>query len=144
MRNVRKAIEAARELYGSDQPLTLFKFQTDGRELFTHELEPSRYVNLTRRGQIAWEHIRDVLKDLEYDESGVAFRWWPSGKDKPIVIDPRISFGRPYLIRRGISTDAIFGRFVSGESIESILDDFELTGAEVEAAVRFESRAAAA
>lgn len=145
MGKVRKAIDSARELYGAERPLMLIRFQTDGRELFVHESEASgrsRYLNLSRRGQVAWDYIQEVLNDLEY-ESGVAIRWWPKGSATPIVIDPRVSFGRPYIVRRGVSTDAIRSRFQAGESIEAILDDFELTGDEVQAALRFELPAAA-
>jgi uncharacterized protein (DUF433 family) len=140
MSKVRIAIDTARELYGVERPLMTIRFKTDGREIFTHEREAdgaSRYVNLSRTGQVAWKYIQDVLNDLEY-ESGVAVRWWPEGIASPIVIDPRISFGRPYVVRRGVSTDAIRSRFQSGESIEAIADDFDLSKEEVEAALRFE------
>lgn len=140
MKAVRRAIDAAREVYGVDRPLLLTRFMHDGRELFTRELEAegvSRYVNLSRYGQVAWEHIRDVLSDLDY-ESGIAVRWWPEGRNAPIVIDPRVSFGRPYVVHKGVSTDAIRGRFLAGESIELIVDDFDLTKEEAEAALRFE------
>ena len=140
MRAVRRAVEAAQLVYGVERPLVLMKFMHDGREIFIRELEAggsSRYVNLSRYGQVAWDHVRDVLRDLDY-ESGVALRWWPGGRATPIVIDPRISFGRPYVVRKGVSTDAIRGRFLAGESLELIVDDLDLTEDEAEAALRFE------
>jgi len=70
-------------------------------------------------------------------------RWWPVGRDTPIVIDPRVSFGRPYVASKGVSTDAIRSRFVARESIDDIVDDFDLTEEEVEAALRFDIPAAA-
>ncbi len=76
-------------------------------------------------------------------EEDVAVRWWPGGRDTPIIIDPRISFGRPYVARKGISTDAIRSRFLARELIDDIVDDFDLTEQEVEAALRFELPAAA-
>ena len=54
------------------------------------------------------------------------------------MIDQRVSFGRPYVARRGVSTDAIRSQFQAGESIEAIIDDFDLFREEVEAALRFE------
>jgi len=140
MKKVRIAIDTARSLYGVERPLMTIRFKTDGREIFTHELEAngaSRFVNLSRTGQTAWKYIQEVLNDLEY-ESGVAVRWWPEGTGIPIVIDPRVAFGRPYVVRRGVSTDAIRSQFQAGESIEAIIDDFELSRDEVEAALRFE------
>lgn len=145
MKSIRRAIGVAQELYNVDRPLVTMRFMHDGKDIFAGELEKaggSRYVNLSRHGQIAWEHIRDVLRDLDYEDD-VAVRWWPAGHDTPIIIDPRISFGRPYVARKGISTDAIRSRFLARESINEIVDDFDLTEQEVEAALRFELPAAA-
>lgn len=145
MKSIRRAIGVAREVYGVDRPLVTMRFMHDGKDLFTRELEQageSRYVNLSRHGQVAWEHIRDVLRDIDFEED-VAVRWWPNGRDTPIVIDPQVSFGRPYVKGKGISTDAIRGRFLARESIDDIVDDFDLTEQEVEAALRFELPAAA-
>lgn len=140
MRAVRRAVDAARQVYGVERPLAQLTFMHDGRDLFIRELEAEgahRYVNLSRYGQVAWEHISDVLANLEY-ESGHAVRWFPEGRTVPIAIDPRVSFGRPYIFRKGVSTDAIRGRFLAGESLGFIVDDFDLTEEEAEAALRFE------
>ena len=145
MKSIRRAIGSAREVYGVDRPLVTMRFMHDGKDIFTRELEQAgetRYVNLSRHGQIAWEYIRDVLRDMDFEED-VAVRWWPGGRDTPIIIDPRISFGRPYVARKGISTDAIRSRFLARESIDDIVDDFDLTEQEVEAALKFELPAAA-
>lgn len=145
MKAIRRAIGAAREVYGVDRPLVTMRFMHDGKDVFTSELDGdggSRIVNLSRHGQIAWKHIRDILRDIDFEDD-VAVRWWPSGRDTPIVIDPQVSFGRPYVKGKGISTDAIRGRFLARESIDDIVDDFDLTEQEVEAALRFELPAAA-
>jgi len=145
MRSIRRAITAAREVYGIDRPLVTMTLMHDGKDIFIREIEradTSRYVNLSRHGQVAWEHVRDVLRDIEFEEDA-AVRWYPDGRDTPIVIDPRVSFGRPYVVRKGVSTDAIRSRFLARESIDDIVDDFDLTEAEVEAALRFELPAAA-
>ena len=47
------------------------------------------------------------------------------------------------MARKGISTDAIRSRFFARESIDDIVDDFDLTEQEVEEALRFELPAAA-
>ncbi|MDP8905505.1 MAG: DUF433 domain-containing protein [Chloroflexota bacterium] len=135
MQAIRRAITTAKDLYGVDRPLSVIRFKHDGHELWTRELE--KYVNLSRTGQIAWEHIADVLHDLVY-EQGVAVRWFPRGRDEPVVIDPRVSFGRPYIIRKGISTDVVRSRFLANEALPSIAEDLGLSDNEVEAALRFE------
>ncbi len=146
MRAVRRAIDAAKDIYNVEQPLVQIRFKHDGREIFTQELEEGgrdRFVNLSRRGQIAWQHIEDVLQNLDYNGDGIAYRWWPAGHDEPIVIDPRVSFGRPYVFRRGVSTDAVRSRFRAGQSLDDIADDLSMSVPEAEAALRFEMPEAA-
>lgn len=140
MATIRRAIATAEELYDFDRPLMQVKFKHDGREIFTHELEDDgseRIVNLSRRGQTAWKFIQDVLRDLDYDEDGTAYQWWPAGRAEPIVINPAVSFGRPYVYRRGVSTDAVLSRFRGGESLDEIADDYAMTVPEAEAALRY-------
>jgi uncharacterized protein (DUF433 family) len=147
MLNIRRAVDAARALYLVDRPLMLLEFKHDGRDLFIKEVAEGahteqRFVNLSRSGQVAWEHIQDVLSELEY-EGKRAVRWYPAGRDEPVVIDPDVSFGRPYIVTKGISTDAVRSRFKAHESLAAIGDDLGLSEEEVEAALRFELPAAA-
>ncbi len=144
MKAIRRGVNTARDLYGVERPLSLMRFKHDGQSLFSQDAllvqragQRSGFVNLSRSGQVAWEHIDDVLKDIDY-ESDVALRWWPAGRDQLVVIDPRVSFGRPYVVRRGVSTDAVAGRFRAKEPLASIAEDLDLTTEEVEAALRFE------
>lgn len=144
MKSIRRAVESAKDIYGVERPLILVEFKHDGQDIFTREQTGAnhRVVNLSRSGQTAWRHIEDVLQDLDY-EDGVALRWYPAGRQRPIVIDPRVSFGRPYILERGISTDAIRGRFQAGESFEDITDDLGVSEDEAQEAIRFELPVAA-
>lgn len=146
MRSLRRAIDAARKLYRVDRPFLLLDLKTDGRELFIREIaedpQSGRYVNLSRAGQVAWEHIGAILADLDY-ENGRASRWWVAGRNEPIVINPSVSFGRPYVIKKGVSTNAVRSRFLGGDSLGFIGEDFDLTPEELEAVLRFELPAAA-
>jgi uncharacterized protein (DUF433 family) len=146
MRSVRTAVDAARKLYGVDRPFLLLDLKTDGRELFIRQVAQGAgresYVNLSRAGQTAWEHIEAVLRDLDY-EHGRAARWWVAGRREPIVIDPSVSFGRPYVIKKGVSTDAVRSRIKGGDSLAFIGEDFGLTADEIAAVLRFELPTAA-
>ena len=73
MKSIRRAIGIAREVYGVDRPLVTMRFMHDGKDIFTRELEQAgetRYVNLSRHGQIAWEYIRDR------SETWISRRMW--------------------------------------------------------------------
>nr|WP_255429300.1 DUF433 domain-containing protein [Ramlibacter albus] len=55
----------------------------------------------------------------------------------PIAIDPKIAFGRPILMRVGVSTAAIADRIDAGESVDGVADDYDLSPDEVQQAVLY-------
>jgi uncharacterized protein (DUF433 family) len=57
---------------------------------------------------------------------------------KAIVIDPRISFGRPVLAGSGIPTAVIAERYKAGESVDELADDYGRKRLEIEEAIRCE------
>ena len=93
-------------------------------------------------------HVFDEhLKRVEWDKWKFPIRLYPFvsreilTRDRSIVIDPEISFGRPIMLRRGISTAAITERIDVGEKISAIAKDYELTKVEIEQAVLYERAA---
>ena len=88
-------------------------------------------------GQRAWE---ELLPEFDYENDDLATRWFVRGKNHPVLIDPRISFGAPTV--RGVPTWAIKGRREAGETIDEIVDEFGLAPDEVHAALAFEGVAA--
>jgi uncharacterized protein (DUF433 family) len=55
-----------------------------------------------------------------------------------VVIDPRISFGRPVLAGSGIPTAVIADRYKAGESVDELADDYGRKRLEIEEAIRCE------
>ena len=91
--------------------------------------------------------FEEHLKRVQWDKWMFPVRLYPfvSGEtltpDRLIVIDPYISFGRPVVLRMGISTAAITERIDAGEKINDIAKDYELTKNEIEQAVLYERAA---
>ena len=83
-----------------------------------------------------------VLDDIEYDTE-LAVRWWPMGKRRPIVIDPRFSAGLPTIPQRRVTIQNIRKRWLAGQTIEFISRDLGLEGKTVEDALRYGEQAAA-
>ena len=87
-------------------------------------------------GQTAWqEMVGERFAQFDY-ESGLALVWHVAGRDSPVVINPRVSFGAPTI--RGIPTWALKGRWTAGESIEEMADDFGLDEDDVSMGLNFE------
>jgi uncharacterized protein (DUF433 family) len=61
--------------------------------------------------------------------------------ERTIAIDPKIAFGRPVMIRAGVSTAAIAERIDANESVEELAADYGLSISEIEQALLFECSA---
>lgn len=75
------------------------------------------------------------LKDL--------YEWARTRGFNKIAIDPRVSFGRPVVVSRGVSIAAIVGRIDAGELIADISADYDLSqeDEDIEHAVMYERTA---
>ena len=119
---------------------------TDAGEVFLDRY--GQLINLSASGQLAMHRILAAhLKRVEWDEWMFPVRLYPfvsadtPAMDRPIAIDPHISFGRPVVLRVGISTAAITGRIDAGEAVDDIAEDFELSPEEMEQAALYERAA---
>lgn len=140
---VRSAMEFLKREFGSKHPLAEEKIETDGRDLFIRSL--GKLITASQDGQIAMPELVDAyLKRIERDEHGLALRLYPFTRkrqlDEPrvVVIDPRISFGRPVLVGTGIRTAIVAERYKAGESIEELAKDYGRKSLDIQEAIRCE------
>lgn len=96
------------------------------------------------------------MRRVERDAGGVAVRLFPFTRKRPlasiskarleeprfIVIDPRVSFGRPVLAGTGVPTGGIAERYKAGESVDDLAHDYARDRLEIEEAIRCELEAA--
>ena len=78
----------------------------------------------------------EVLENLDY-EMELARRWWPLGKDRPIVIDPRVSAGVPTIPERRVTIKNIRKRWLAGQTMKFISADLALEESTVEQVLRY-------
>lgn len=147
---VRESVEYLRTELDSARPLIDQQFHTNGIDLFVEHA--SRLLNVSRQGQEALRgDFQQALARIERDRRGSPIRLFPfsrtslSDKEQPkaIVIDPRLSFGRPVLSSVAIRTDVIVGRFRAGDSMMEMAKDYGVDEKEIEEALRFEQRRSA-
>ena len=102
-----------------------------------------RYNDLESVRRLFDEH----LKRIEWDASRFPVRLYPfvsaaaPSEERPIVIDPRIAFGRPVVASRAITTSAIAERIDAGETVEDVAADYDLGRSEIEQAILYERAA---
>jgi uncharacterized protein (DUF433 family) len=142
LQSLRRALDFASKELKVDRPLLYHRFLHDGKDLFAeYEAETGEHglLNFSRGGQATWpEIVREYLKELEYEKE-IAIRWWPLGQQRAVAIDPRFNFGRPVVASKKIRTEILAERWQADEPIELIAEDFGLSRAEVEDALRFET-----
>jgi uncharacterized protein (DUF433 family) len=145
---IRSAIEYLEELYGDHHPLIRRELETDGLDLFVEHT--GKLLNISRQGQTAMREILDAaLKRIERDESGIPIKLYPFTRQSVVnaptmvVIDPKLSAGRPVLKGTGLSTEVIAERYKAGDSISNLAVDYGRTQEEIEEAIRCELQLAA-
>lgn len=144
---VRKAVDYLRRTFDSRRPLSDEQFETDGVDLFVEKV--GSLIGATQEGQIQMRDvIRDRLERVRRDPKGipekiVLFPARPDTKGSAdVVIDPRLSFGRPVLDRLGVRTAILAERFDAGDSIETLAREYEAPPEAIQNAIRCERRAA--
>ena len=149
MSKVRKAIDyLVKNALNVPHPLISHKLETDGLDLFIDKYE--QLINISQGGQTAMrEIISAALSRIDRDSEGIPTKFYPFTRtainDAPamVVIDPKLSAGRPVIAGTGLATQLIAERYKAGESVSQLAQDYERGNAEIEEAIRCELQAAA-
>lgn len=141
---VRDALEFAERQLGIERLLLHRELKTTAGRLFLDRY--GELIELSASGQLAMRKIfEEHLERVDWDEWSFPIRLYPfvagEGRRKPIAIDPKIAFGRPIVLRTGVSTSAIVQRLDAGESPADLADDYDLSEEEIEEAVVYERAA---
>lgn len=146
LQSIRRALDFAGSVLGVDRPLLSLEFKTQGKSLFLRfadEGDDAYLMNASRRGQLAWPTTLDeFIESIDYEER-TARRWWPLGREEPVIVDTLLNGGRPSTALSGVRTIAIaVQREKEGLEVPDIAYDVGATEHEVRAALRFERVAA--
>jgi uncharacterized protein (DUF433 family) len=146
VRSLRTALDFAEESLHIERLLLRRELCTEAGQVFLDRY--GALVNLSASGQLAMRRLlTEHLQRVVWDEWQFPVRLFPFVStdthigDRSIAIDPQISFGRPVVLRRGISTGAIADRIDAGETVAGLAEDYDLSRAEIELAVLYERAA---
>jgi uncharacterized protein (DUF433 family) len=142
IKDVRAALDYAQREYHISRLLLRNDLLTAAGELFLQRY--GELISLSRSGQLALRKFFAAhLQRIDWDKelSSRLYPYFGVDDDKVIAIDPTIGFGRPVLIRKGISTSVITDRIDAGETVTELADDYDLSPAEIEMAVMYERAA---
>ena len=146
LQRVRRALDEAHGILGT-RHFARQKFFTDGRDIYLEVREKGEAIlELISGGQwVIVPVIRELADQIEFGSpDGMARRWYPLGRSKPVVLDPFVSFGAPSIVGRGVKTANVHDLFVAeNQDLGAVRAWWNLKDVEIEAAVEFEIALAA-
>ena len=149
MQRIRPAVNALSSGIGVEYALASKRLYTDGAEVLydfatSEGDEELGGLTVVRTGQRQFaEVVRDYLKRITYGGDGWASRVrLPTYAHAEVVVDPFRAFGMPLVVHGGARVEDLVDRFVAGDTLADIAEDFGVPEADVEDVVRVAARAA--
>jgi uncharacterized protein (DUF433 family) len=149
LQRIRPAVEVLEREIGIEHALASKNLYTDGAEVlfdYANERSVGELLELVvvRTGQRQFsELVRDYLRRISYGSDG-----WASQVRLPIyghadvVVDPHVAFGLPIVTTGGARVEDLVDRFLAGDTIGYIADDFGVPIEQVEDVIRVATRIA--
>lgn len=144
-RTMRRAHGAAKEELGTTHPFCSNRISTDGKNILMRQAEEDgdeALLNLVTKQREFTRIVQEFLKELEF--SGDDIIWWPLGKERQIVVDPRRNFGQPTAARSGVPATTLARSVKANSSVDEVARWYEVQRDEVRDAVAFEESLATA
>ena len=151
MQRIRPAVEVLSSGIGVDHALASQRLYTDGAEVlydFASSAHDEELARTDGRHAPASGNSRrssaTYLKRITYGDDGWAAQVrLPAYQQADVIVDPRRAFGMPLVVHGGARVEDLVDRFVAGDTLADIAEDFGVPEPEVEDVVRVATRAAA-
>lgn len=144
MPTIRGARAELSQRYNTEHPFALGGLLSSGKGMLK-ELGDGVLLELGASGQTAFEKIvQPFCAKLDFDgATSLASRFFPLGREHPVVVDPRHAFGRPAIEGTNVTTEAILSLLRGGETPEDVAESLAIPLNAVQAARAFEQHKAA-
>jgi uncharacterized protein (DUF433 family) len=144
-RTMRRAHTKAQEELKTTHPFCSNRIFTDGRSILLRqgkEDSDQALINLANDQAEFARIVEEFEEELEFSGSDII--WYPLGKDRQIVIDPRRNFGQPTVTKSGVPAATLARSVKANSSQEVVARWYEVHPDEVRDAVEFEESLAKA
>ena len=109
--------------------------KSDGKHIFLKTKEGIIELNGTK--QFNLDLIEIFFINLEFDKDNLASRFWPIGKEKSILVDPKRRFGHPVIDGKNIFPEIIYNHHQAGDPIPYIAYVYQISEEEVNHALEY-------
>jgi uncharacterized protein (DUF433 family) len=145
LRTVRKVYSRMEQDLGTPHPFCRKELLTDGKVEFLKGLDAAGQQELNEvltRQKVFPRVLLPFLKQIDYDQVQLTAKRWRIA-DK-VVVDPAICFGKPVVEQAGVPTSLLADTYrANNEDARRVADWYNVSPADVLAAVEFESKLAA-
>ena len=140
--NIANSHEIIRHELDSDFPFANAIILTDGKKIF-YSKDGDLIINADKSKQINFKSIiEEFCHKIDFDKDAYALRYWPLGKEKNIVVDPRHQLGQPTVKNTNILAETLYSMYTSGEKISFISSLYDVPENDVKASIEFFKKAA--
>ena len=144
-KTMRRAHGRAQEELQTTHPFCSNRISTDGKSILMRQAKEDgdeALLNLVTQQREFTKIVQEFLKELEF--SGEDIIWWPLGKGRQIIVDPRRNFGQPTVVKSGVPATALARSVKANSSVDEVARWYEVQRDEVRDAVEFEESLAKA
>ncbi len=140
--NIAKSYEIIRQELNTAFPFANSIILTDGKKIF-YSKEGDLIINADKTKQINFKSIiEEFCHQIDFDKDAYALRYWPLGKEKNIVVDPKHQLGQPTVKNTNILAETLYSMYTSGEKISFISSLYDVPENDVKASIEFFKKAA--
>jgi uncharacterized protein (DUF433 family) len=144
-RTMRRAHARAQKELNTTHPFCSNRIATDGKNILLRQAKEDSdeaLINLVTNQREFRRIVQDFLKELEFSGSDII--WYPLGKQRQIVVDPKRNFGQPTVARSGVPSQVLARSVRANASSDLVAKWFEVQPEEIRDAVEFEESLARA
>lgn len=139
---IRKVAEKLRDRHKIEHPFATGKrFRADGKSIFEEVVDDAgeqKLLNLMSDNFVIGPVVEQSLFDQILYVDDLARQWAPLEQFPEIVVDPRIAFGKPVVLHKGVPSALIFGDYLNSQDLVEVAEEYGLSKKEAWSAVGFE------
>jgi uncharacterized protein (DUF433 family) len=142
---MRRAHSRAQKELNTTHPFCSNRIATDGKNILLRQGEEDGdevLVDLVTNQREFRRIVQEFLKELQFSGSDII--WWPLGKQRQIVLDPKRNFGQPTVVRSGVPSQVLARSVKANGSPDLVARWYEVQPEEIHDAVEFEESLARA
>lgn len=109
--------------------------KSDGKNIYLENKLGT--IQLNGKKQFKLSIIKMFFIKLDFGQNDLASRYWPMGKQKAVIVDPKRKFGRVVLDKRNIYPEVLYGHYKAGDSVKYLSAVYELEEDDISDAIEY-------